>query len=171
MAKRVSLREFQSHLATRLADAGNRTAAGLLGIQAGNDYWLVSLTDSGEIVSLPPLTGVPLTRPWFVGIANIRGKLYSVVDFSAFQGREATPQNTSSRLLLIGARHGSNAALLVTKMLGLRNAEDLTAVPVEGDVPPWACQAFTDWEGRHWKLLDVRELLADERFMDIGVGS
>ena len=33
MAKRVSLREFQSHLATRLADAGNRTAAGLLGIQ------------------------------------------------------------------------------------------------------------------------------------------
>ena len=93
------------------------------------------------------------------------------MDFSAFQGREATPQNTSSRLLLIGARHGSNAALLVTKMLGLRNAEDLTAVPVDGDVPPWACQAFTDWEGRHWRLLDVRELLADERFMDIGVGS
>ena len=58
MAKRVSLREFQSHLATRLADAGNRTAAGLLGIQAGNDYWLVSLTDSGEIVSLPPASPV-----------------------------------------------------------------------------------------------------------------
>ena len=147
MAKRVSLREFQSHLATRLADAGNRTAAGLLGIQAGNDYWLVSLTDSGEIVSLPPLTGVPLTRPWFVGIANIRGKLYSVVDFSAFQGREATPQNTSSRLLLIGARHGSNAALLVTKMLGLRNAEDLTAVPVDGDVPPWPARLSPTGKG------------------------
>ncbi len=171
MAKRVSLREFQAHLATRLADAGSRTVAGLLGVQVGSDFWLVSLTDSGEIVSLPTLTGVPLTRPWFVGIANIRGKLYSVVDFSAFQGREATPQNASSRLLLIGARHGSNAALLVTKMLGLRNAEDLKPAPAEAAAPPWAAQAFTDWEGRRWRLLDVRELLADERFMDVGVGS
>ena len=93
------------------------------------------------------------------------------MDFSAFQGREATPQNASSRLLLIGARHGSNAALLVTKMLGLRNAEDLKPAPAEAAAPPWAAQAFTDWEGRRWRLLDVRELLADERFMDIGVGS
>ena len=38
MAKRVSLREFQAHLATRLAGAGDRTAAGLLGVQAGSDY-------------------------------------------------------------------------------------------------------------------------------------
>ena len=169
MAKRVSLREFQAHLATRLAGAGDRTAAGLLGVQAGSDYWLMSLTDSGEIVSLPPLTSVPLTRPWFIGIANIRGNLYSVVDFSVFQGREATPQNASSRLLLIGARHGSNAALLVTKIFGLRKAEDLTAAPPDPSAPPWASQAFTDWEGRRWKLLDVRELLADERFMNIGV--
>ena len=104
MAKRVSLREFQSHLAARLAGAGGRTAAGLLGFQAGSDFWLLSLADSGEIASLPVLTVVPLTRTWFVGMANIRGKLYSVTDFSAFLGREMTPQNASSRLLLIGAR-------------------------------------------------------------------
>ena len=94
-----------------------------------------------------------------------------MADASNPPSRDPLQEPAWLRLLLIGARHGSNAALLVTKMLGLRNAEDLTAVPVDGDVPPWACQAFTDWEGRHWRLLDVRELLADERFMDIGVGS
>ena len=35
MAKRGSLREFQAHLATRLAGAGDKNAAGLLGVQAG----------------------------------------------------------------------------------------------------------------------------------------
>jgi twitching motility protein PilI len=85
-----------------------------LGVQAGPDYWLLDLADSGEIVPLTPLTEVPLTKPWFAGIANIRGNLHSVVDLSAFVGKEATPRNTSSRLLLIGTRHGSNAALLVT---------------------------------------------------------
>jgi twitching motility protein PilI len=169
MAKKGSLREFQAHLAKRLAGAGDQSAAGLLGVQAGSEYWLLSLSDSGEIVPLTPLTSVPLTKPWFVGIANIRGNLHSVADFSAFQGKEATPQNTSSRLLLIGTRHGNNAALLVTRMLGLRNVDSLTPVAAEPDAPLWANKAYTDGEGRRWKMLNVRELLADEQFMEIGV--
>ena len=168
MAKKISLREFQAHLAARLAGASTQTAAGLLGIQAGGEYWLLNLADSGEIIPLPPLTNVPLTKPWFAGIANIRGNLYSVADFSGFQGKDATPQNASSRLLLIGTRHGSNAALLVTRMLGLRNVEALDAAPVDPDAPAWANEAYTDNEGRHWKKLNVRELLADESFMEIG---
>lgn len=169
MAKRGSLREFQAHLAARLAGASEQSAAGLLGVQAGADFWLLDLSDSGEIVPLTPLTSVPLTKHWFVGISNIRGNLYSVVDFSAFQGGEVTPQNTSSRLLLIGTRYGNNAALLVTRMLGLRNVDDLTPVSTEADAPPWSSTAYTDKEGRRWKLLSVRELLADENFMEIGI--
>lgn len=169
MAKKGSLREFQAHLARRLAGAGAQSAAGLLGVQSGNDYWLLSLSDAGEVVPLTPLTGVPLTRPWFSGIANIRGNLYSVVDFSAFRGKEATPQNSSSRLLLIGARHGSNAALLVTRMLGLRNVDDLTPEAAEAGGEPWVAAAYSDNEGRRWRLLNVRQLLADERFLEIGV--
>lgn len=169
MAKKGSLREFQAHLATRLAGANNQSAAGLLGIQSGVDCWLLNLSDSGEIIPLTPLTTVPLTKHWFVGISNIRGNLYSVADFSAFQAKEATPQNTSSRLLLIGTRHGNNAALLVTRMLGLRNMDDLTPVTADPDSPMWASEAYTDIEGRRWKMLNVRRLLADEEFMDIGV--
>lgn len=169
MARKSSLREFQAHLAARLAGVGDQRAAGLLGVQSGADYWLIGLSDSGEIIPLPPLTGVPLTKPWFVGIANIRGNLYSVADFSAFQGRDATPQNASSRLLLIGTRHGNNAALLVTRMLGLRNIDDLTPAAADPDAPLWASDAYTDKEGRRWKMLNVRQLLADEAFMDIGI--
>lgn len=168
MAKKISLREFQAHLAARLAGASTQTAAGLLGVQAGSEFWLLNLSDSGEIVPLTPLTHVPLTKSWFAGIANIRGNLYSVADFSGFQGNDATPQNAASRLLLIGTRHGSNAALLVTRMLGLRNIEALTPAPVEPDAPAWASEAYTDNEGRRWKKLNVRELLADESFMEIG---
>ena len=166
--KKGSLREFQAHLAARLSGVGDRKAAGLLGFQAGADFWLVDLTDSGEIVPLTPLAVVPLAKPWFDGIANIRGNIYSVVDFSAFQGKETTPHNSSSRLLLVGTRYGSNAALLVTRMLGLRNEESLKAVPNDPDAPSWATKAYTDNEGRRWRKLDVPMLLANEEFMDIG---
>jgi twitching motility protein PilI len=73
MSKKISLHEFQSYLAARLAGTSNQSSAGLLGVQAGPDYWLLDLADSGEIVPLTPLTEVPLTKPWFAGIANIRG--------------------------------------------------------------------------------------------------
>ena len=169
MSKKIRLHEFQSYLAARLAGTSEQTSAGLLGLQAGSDYWLLDLADSGEIVPLSPLTDVPLTKPWFAGIANIRGNLYSVVDLSAFLGKEATPQNGGSRLLLVGTRHGSNAALLVTRMVGLRNVEALTAEAPDPQAPTSAQQAYSDSEGRRWRKLRVRDLLADDAFMDIGV--
>ena len=125
--KKLSLREFQENLVQRLtsARAGQGTRA-MLGVQAGRDYWLLDLSDSSEIVPMLPLTSVPLTKPWFCGVANIRGTLYSVVDFSAFQGGESTPQNADSRLLIVGGRLGINSALLVNRTLGLRNPEQMT---------------------------------------------
>jgi twitching motility protein PilI len=169
MARKSSLREFQAHLASRLAGGGDQRAAGLLGFQSGGEFWLIELPDSGEVVPLPPLSGVPLTRAWFAGIANIRGNLYAVTDFSAFLEKEATPQNANSRLLLIGTRHGNNAALLVTRVLGLRNIDDLSPVAVEPEAPPWANEAYADRDGDRWRMLRARELFSDDRFMDIGI--
>ena len=165
MARKSSLREFQAHLAS----IGDRRAASLLGFQSDSDHWLLELPDSGEIVPLPPLTGVPLTRPWFIGIANIRGNLYAVSDFSAFRGKEATHRNAEARLLLIGTRHGNNAALLVTRILGLRQIDDLTPAPDDPEAPPWGSGAYTDREGCRWRMLDVRQLLSDDAFMNIGI--
>lgn len=169
MAKKISLREFQEHLAARLTSAAQgKASSALLGIQTGTDYWLLNLSDSGEIVPLPPLTTVPLTKSWFSGIANIRGNLYSVADFSALRGGESTPMNAASRLLLVGTRHGSNAALLVTRMLGLKNPDQFTAVPPDNAQHPWEAEHLVDSDGRKWKKLNVRALLADPDFMEIG---
>ena len=127
MSKRISLREFQKNLSERLLSA-RRGEGGqsLLGVESGADdlpggsHWLIDLADSGEVAPLPQLTPAPLTKSWFAGIANIRGVLYSVVDFSAWRGGANTPINAQSRLLLVGARHGINTALLVRRALGLR---------------------------------------------------
>ena len=170
MAKKISLREFQEHLAARLTSAAQgKASSALLGVQAGADFWLLNLSDSGEIVPLPPLAPVPLTKPWFSGIANIRGNLYSVADFSALRGGEPTPMNAASRLLLVGTRHGSNAALLVTRMLGLKNPDDFSAAGADPAAPAWGAVRYTDSQGGNWRKLSVRDLLADNDFMNIGV--
>ncbi len=178
MAKRISLREFQQSLSERLLSArrgeGGQT---LLGIESGTDdlpggsRWLIDLADSGEVVPLPQLTPAPLTKSWFAGIANIRGVLYSVVDFSAWRGGAATPCNAQSRLLLVGARHGINSALLVRRTLGLRPRPQMHAAgPVRvgaGDTAPWLGGGFTDAQGIAWTQLHIPALLADPDYLDI----
>lgn len=170
MAKKTSLREFQAYLATRLSQAAEgKGAASWLGVEAAGESWLVDLSDGGEIVQASVLTPVPLTRPWFAGIANIRGNLHAVSDFSLFRGGPPIAQNDSARLLLVGARYGVNAALLVSRLLGLKNPQDFHPEPADTAMPAWGQQRFIDTRGKHWHKLSVRDLLADQDFMNVGV--
>ncbi len=181
MAKRISLREFQQSLSERLVSArrgeGGHT---LLGVESGSDdlpggsHWLVDLADSGEVVPLPQLTPAPLTKPWFTGIANIRGVLYSVVDFAAWRGGAPTPINAQSRLLLVGARHGINSALLVRRALGLRPQMQMRATGVapatdSGEIASWLGGRFTDAQDLTWTQLRIPALLADPNYLDIAL--
>ncbi len=170
MARKTSLRDFQEYLATRLSQAAKgKGSASWLGIEAGGEAWLVDLSDGGEIVQASQMTSVPLTQGWFVGIANIRGNLYAVSDFSVFRGGQPTAQNANSRLLLIGSRYGTNAALLVSRMLGLKKPDDFSPEAPDTAMPAWGQQRFADTHGKIWRKLTVRELLADQDFMNIGV--
>jgi twitching motility protein PilI len=188
MARRISLREFQQSLSERLVSA-RRGEGGkaLLGIESGAEdlpggsRWLIDLTDSGEVAPLPQLTPAPLTKSWFAGIANIRGVLYSVVDFSAWRGGAATPCNAQSRLLLVGARHGINTALLVRRALGLRpqlqmHAVAETSVPAGeikevplGESAAWLGGRFMDAQDVIWTQLRIPALLADPNYLDIAL--
>lgn len=163
-----NLRQFQEGLAAKLARADQATADALLGIEAGSQRWLLPLSDAGEVVPLPPLAPVPLTRPWYAGLANIRGTLYSVVDLAAFQGEAPTPRQGEACLLLVGARHGMNSALLVGRALGLRTLPSLTPEATPADTArPWAGDHFQDAQGRRWTRLLVPALLADPAFLDV----
>lgn len=173
MATRISLREFQRDLALRLntAQRGENPRA-LLGVESGRGadaLWLLDLADAGEVTPFGGLTPVGLTKPWFAGITNVRGVLYSVVDFSAFRGGVPTPRNAESRLLLVGARQGGNAALLVDRALGLRTPEDLAGneEPPPAGAPGWHGGFLLDARGERWGRLKLGALLADPGFMDI----
>ena len=170
MAAKTSLRQFQQELAVRLSNAKSEPAAATrLGMQCGSGHWLVDLVEAGEIVPVPALMPVPLTKAWYAGLANVRGSLLSVVDFSAFATGVATPRAPENRLLLVGAKLGINSALLVSRMLGLRNPRDFRPLAAQAAGAPWAGQMYSDAGGQSWRDLKLKALVTDVEFLRVGL--
>jgi len=172
-AAKLDLRSFQQELATRLA---SKTAAQVessrLGLATGGEQWLIRLADAGEVITIPPLVAVPLTKPWFLGVANIRGNLYTVIDFGGFLGRDAAAAGSvgQSRLVLFGPRVGElRAGLVVQRVLGLRNLAELAPAAPPQDAPKWYGQRWMDAEGGAWQEIDLARLAQDDKFLRVGL--
>jgi twitching motility protein PilI len=170
MARKTSLREFQQNVAQRLRDLSSRkTVASKLGFQVGSENWFVNLADVSEVIPVPVFVGVPLTHDWFRGVSNVRGKLYSTVDFSAFQGDEVTGPGIERRVILINEKLIEGSGFLVTRMLGLRNPELFSPESPDERSRPWIKARFRDPNNLLWHELDLPVLAQEARFMEVGL--
>lgn len=169
-AARLDLRSFQQELATRLAaKTAAQVESSRLGLQCGDERWLIRLADAGEVIAVPPIVPVPLTQSWFLGLANIRGNLFSVIDFPAFLGRDAVVLGNLARLILLRSRSGEhNAGIVVQRVLGLRNLAQLRPAHVDTQAPAWHVQRWLDADDGSWQEIDLGKLARDPAFLQVG---
>jgi twitching motility protein PilI len=174
MANREALRELQSRLATRMQAArAEGVQASWLAVESAGTRYLFPLAQAGEIFPFTAAQHVPYTRPWFLGVANLRGGLYGVVDLAAYVGARPAGARidtgrAESRLVALGATLEVNCALLVDRLAGLRNADAFTAStgPVEG-APSWQGASFTDASGAVWQEINLQSLSQQPEFLSI----
>jgi twitching motility protein PilI len=159
MAHHLNLREFQQNLSNRIkASGGEVQQIATLGVSIAGQNWLVDMADVSEVLSPQTMAGVPMSKSWVKGVTNVRGSLYCVADIAAYFKLGAASGATGNRMLLVAARHSFNAALLVDKVLGLRDAR------------VWRSEqtGYRDEQNVIWHKLDVGNLLVQPDFLQIG---
>ena len=159
--RRARLRQYQQQLLERMQAAriSGGTRLHQLGVMIGTERFLVDLTQTGEIVPLAPICTVPLTQPWYLGLANIRGNLIGVIDIARYLGVGETVVGPHSRIVTLAPGLGLNCALLVSRVYGLRDAGAMQEE--EGQL--------RDGEGNEWTPLDLAKLVKEARFLHIGM--
>ncbi|MCM3562497.1 chemotaxis protein CheW [Hydrogenophaga intermedia] len=177
MAKRQSLKELQERLAQRLTAAKTEAlTATWLAIEAGGHKLLLPLVQSGEIFPWSAVQPVPYTKPWYVGVANLRGGLNGVVDLAGLlQGNAARPvQRTAdrvtsdARLVSLHGALGLNAVLWIDRLLGLRNPGAFKSVAQRpADAPTFITRLLIDDSGQAWQELDLQLLVNEPEFLAI----
>ncbi|MDF3035377.1 MAG: chemotaxis protein CheW [Paucimonas sp.] len=171
VARRTRLREFQAQLLSRMqaARSGAHVQTNQLGVMIGQMRCLLDLQQAGEIISVGPITPVPLTQDWFLGLANIRGNLISVIDFSRFLGGPTTLMDKEARIVAFAGSMGFNSALLVSRVLGLRSINEMSQAEAQASVAPWASKRFVDREENSWTEIDLSLVIQDPRFLHVGL--
>ncbi len=169
MAKQ-SLIDFQQHFMERLKSAEAAPgAAGWLGVEAAGGHYLLPLTEAGEIFqlsALPELVAVAHTRPWFLGVANLRGTPVGVTDLAGWlglRGAGSEPARESACLVAFNPALEINGALLVDRLAGLRAPGALKPTEQGDD----GVQRHVDADGQVWEVLSLAALARDERFLEI----
>ena len=172
VARRTRLREFQTQLVARMqaAKSGAQTQANQLGVMIGQTRCLLNLQEAGEIVSVGAITKVPLTKDWFLGLANIRGNLISVIDFARFQGMASTVIDKECRIVAFAPTLSFNSALLVSRVLGLRNTADMEAqTDAQDGGATWAAKRYVDRDANAWTELNISLIVQDPQFLHVGL--
>lgn len=176
MANRDALRAFQSRLASRLQAARTSgVSASWLAVEAGDIKYLFPLGHSGEIFPFNAPQPVPYTQPWFMGVANLRGGLQGVVQFSTFATGVVAPLvsteqlRAQSRLVALNELLEVNCALLIDRLVGLRGVEAFVRSDApQTDAPAWVGHAYTDAAGERWQEVNLQALSQQPRFLSIG---
>jgi twitching motility protein PilI len=167
----VKLREFSTQLAQRLKEAPDLpTEPTRLAVRVGSENFLVDMGLAGEIVPLADIAPVPWTKPWYRGLANVRGRLIGIVDLLQLTGRDPLPPEQAQQVLVFGEGIAVNAGILITRAFGIRNLKDLTALPPAGEsAANWEQVRYRGADGVAFTELDLRELARSPAFVAIGV--
>lgn len=138
-----------------------------IAFRVGQHHLCSSIGEVNEILTFPPLTMVPGTKHWLLGVANIRGNLVAVVDLRGFIEGGRTPAVDRSRVL-VARQTGGAVGLLVDEVLGQRNFTDEN-VPL-GDVAGDArydryITRRYDIGGTTWGVFSMAALLKTPEFV------
>ena len=168
MKKKSTLRDYQTNILARLENAkkaGAEPPAGYLGVVIGSKNVLINLQEISETLPMVDIQRVPLVKPWFLGVANVRGVLFAISDLGQLLEGKLTNITSNARLVMVSEAVTSNVAFVVDRMIGLRKLDEMQvrAEAVDENVC-LKSQSYQDVENKIWYMLDCDKLAQSKEF-------
>ena len=144
-----------------------------LAVEAGGKKYLFSLAQSGEIFPWVGIQPVSYTQDWFVGVANLRGGFFGVVDLASYvSGLAPRSKNelahSDSRLVSLNGAFEVNCVLLIDKLAGLRKQDAfIDFSEKEPDAPEFFGNQYVDLNGASWQEINLQLLAQQVHFLTI----
>lgn len=135
----------------------------------GNEL-LAAMGEIVEIVPMESLTSIPATRPWLLGVMNLRGSLLPVIDLEGFLFEKNLPGTGLRSRLLVVNNDGYSVGLLVRAVQGMKHYRkddaSMESPQLDDEMKAYVSGGY-ERQQSHYAVFDINKLLANERFRQI----
>ena len=142
-----------------------------VGYRVGKRRLISNFGEVVEIVPMPPVTPVPGAQPWLLGIGNLRGNLFPVVDLKQFLEGERTVLHEGQRVLVM-RQQGGDVALTIDELYGQRSFGEEQAIDpaplAQGRYAHFIDRAFHG-EGADWSVFSLSRLARTPEFRQAAI--
>jgi twitching motility protein PilI len=132
----------------------------------GDSRFVAPLSAVKEILNYPSvLTPVPGSKPWMLGVANVRGTLIPVIDLQLFLIGRKTRRGRRSRVLVFDLGDGFTS-VLVGEMVGMRHfaREMAREMRTSNNKFEKYVKLEFDQDGMTWPVFSLSALAEDPAF-------
>ena len=138
-----------------------------VGYRVGKRRLISNFGEVVEIVPMPPVTPVPGAQPWLLGIGNLRGNLFPVVDLKQFLEGERTVLHEGQRVLVM-RQAGGDVALTIDELYGQRGFMPAQRIAA-GDLASGRFGHFVEYgfhgeDGHDWAVFSLSVLSRTPEF-------
>lgn len=136
--------------------------------EVAGERFVAPIGEVAEVMSAPEtVTPVPLSKPWLLGIANIRGQILPITDLAKFVN---LPHRTPPNQLLVIKYHNLQVGILVDKVGHIKSFFPHQYLPksvaATSAFLPYNHGRFEE-EGQSWPIFMPSLLLQDPRFLQV----
>lgn len=140
-----------------------------IGFTLGEVKYVAPLDQVSEILTVPDYTRVPGVLDWMKGVANVRGRLMTVMDLIGFLNKTPALKEKARRLLVLDEGE-IYTGLVVDEVLGMQHfqVDGFVSEPRNLDeaVAPYIEGAY-ERDGEQWPVFSLFRLADDPQFLQV----
>lgn len=130
-----------------------------VGVSIDGINYLIPQEQVLEVLKKPATTRVPGSRRWMLGLSNVRGTLFPVIDVRLYCGDQPTVIGRDSRIVLINIE-SAPVAIVVDEVFGFRRfpARMSKATQSRSPLGDYVLGTFAQ-DDTEWSVIDVIKLI------------
>lgn len=139
-----------------------------IGFRLAGQIFVAPMSEVDEVLTLPTYTKVPGVKHWLNGVANIRGRLLSVVDLGAMLSNKPCVTSVKSRVLTI-RKDDLYSGVIVDEVLGLQtfSSHDQFEEKVENSDSESFFTGGFEKDGQLWTVFSLHQLVDTAEFLSV----
>lgn len=163
-----SLVDFQVEVSQRIKRDSVKDVETFITIESinSNVNWLVNLSDIKETAVLPEISKIGRAKKWFLGIANFRGQVSSVIDMEYLLNKKSM-NNIAGAYALISNSHLNASYAMLWTSLGDMVSKDEFTLKNNAEKPKWIKNIWVDKNNKIWNELNIEEIINSDELSNI----